>query len=67
MAWLEHPSPWKIEHQLLEAISCPLNISGNTHHPFASELRRMRNEAIIAAREVPIAQENNRARTSYIN
>ncbi|GBF25049.1 hypothetical protein MnTg02_00078 [bacterium MnTg02] len=60
--WVEHPAPWKLEKQLLESLSCPLNIQKNSDHLFAGELKRMRKEAIRQAREEPIAQEHNQQR-----
>jgi len=62
VAWVEHPSPWEIEHQLLKLICCPLNIMDNAHHPFAVELKLLRKAAITEARNAQIAREDNMAR-----
>jgi hypothetical protein len=62
VAWIEHAAPWEIEHNVLGRIACPLNISGNAHHPFSREINRLRREAIQAARSSPIAREHNMRR-----
>jgi hypothetical protein len=62
VAWIEHPAPWEIERDLLGRVSCPLNISGNAHHPFSREMNRLRREAIQTARNSPIAREHNMRR-----
>lgn len=62
VAWIEHSAPWEIEHEVLGVASCPLNISGNAHHPFSIDLKRLRWEAIQKARTTPIAREHNMQR-----
>ena len=62
--WVEHQTPWKLEDNLLSSFSLPLNIQGNRSHPFARELNRMRKEAILNARELPIANEDQQVRKS---
>ena len=54
VTWTEHDEPWVLEDELLHVLSLPLNIKGNRHHPFASELTKMRKQAIAKARETPI-------------
>ena len=63
VAWIEHPEPWAVEHQLLRELSCPFNIDGNSHHPFSSRLSARRRTALRRAREMPIADERNQQRT----
>jgi hypothetical protein len=62
VTWAEHAEPWTIEHDLLRMLSCPFNIEGNGHHPFASVLRKMRTDALNRAREFPIAIEHKQKR-----
>lgn len=62
VAWMMHPEPWTIEHELLRDLSCPLNIHDNEHHPFCAILRLMRTKALQRAREMPIANEHNQRR-----
>jgi hypothetical protein len=62
VTWMVHPEPWIIEHQLLRQVSSPLNISGNSLHPFYLNLRMMRAAALKRARELPIADERDQMR-----
>ena len=62
VAWMMHPEPWTIEHELLRELSCPLNIDGNAHHLFYSIIKTMRTKALLRAREMPIANEHNEKR-----
>jgi len=63
VSWIEHPSPWELERELLDTLSCPLNIQGNTRHPFCGQLRQVRSEAIAVAKELPIVNEHDQTRT----
>ena len=63
VSWIEHPSPWELERELLDKLSCPLNIQGNNRHPFYDHLKRLRLEAIARARKLPIVHEHNQTRT----
>lgn len=62
VVWIEHSAPWEIEHDLLGLVSCPLNIAGNAHHPFAAQINRLRRVAIQDARNSAIAREHNMRR-----
>jgi len=42
VCWMEHPAPWKVEETLIETLSLPLNVQGNSHHPFCQTLRAIR-------------------------
>jgi hypothetical protein len=57
VTWEEHGQPWDLENKLFHAISLPLNIQGNKHHPFAAELARVRAEAIANAKYAPIVDD----------
>ena len=63
VTWVEHPEPWTEEHRLLANLSCPLNLSGNGHHPFSARLSKIRSDALRRARDLPIANEHNQARS----
>ena len=52
--WEIHPEPWKLEPIALTTLSLPLNIRGNEHHPFYSDLSIIRKEAKIRARKLKI-------------
>jgi hypothetical protein len=62
VCWLEDPTPWVLEKDIIQSVSLPLNIRDNQHHPFPSELTRMRRGAIRAARDCPVAREDNQKR-----
>lgn len=62
--WRPQPEPWVLERQLLQAVSCPLNIQDNRHHPFNAVLREARSAALVTARIEPIAQEGNHKRSA---
>lgn len=63
VCWVEHPQPWVLEDELLKSLSLPLNLQGNTHHPFFGLLGEIRRAAKAAAREMAIASEGNQQRT----
>lgn len=56
IAWIETPKPWVLEDHLLKALSLPLNIQGNTKHPFCVRLKELRRKAIQRAEELDIVQ-----------
>ena len=62
VCWFEHDQPWVLEETLLTRLSLPLNLQGNSHHPFSTQLTGLRQEAKRAARDMPIAQEGNQQR-----
>jgi hypothetical protein len=51
VCWIEHPKPWKVEQQILEALRPPLNIEENAAHPFCRPLSALRSEMRKKARE----------------
>jgi len=62
VCWVPRPTPWTAEAALVRAIPCPLNISANDHHPFASRLKVLRAQALREAKEAPIADERGWSR-----
>ena len=51
---MEHDEPWTMENDSISITHPPLNIKGNTEHPFYPTLRGLISEAISKARELPI-------------
>jgi len=62
VCWLKHPEPWVIEDELINTLSLPLNIKGNTDHLFTDNLSQLRKDAIRQAKDMPIANESNQQR-----
>ena len=63
VCWVENLTPREIEDKLFQTLSLPLNIQGNRHHPFSSDLNSLRKKAILRAKELPIADESNQVRS----
>lgn len=51
VAWVADPEPWLLEDHLIEVLSLPLNLQGNAHHPFQTELSAIRAAARATARD----------------
>jgi len=64
VCWVEHPEPWLLERAILGALSLPLNIQDNGHHPHASILSEVRRAARANALAMPIANEGNQQRAT---
>ena len=64
VCWVKHPEPWRLEDELLNTLSLPLNIQGNSDHFFVEKLCRLRKEATRSAREEPIVDEGKQQRTA---
>jgi hypothetical protein len=62
VCWVKHETPWRLEQELLETLSLPLNIKGNRDHIFSDDLNRLRTDAIRSAREMAVAREDNQQR-----
>jgi hypothetical protein len=52
VTWVQTGSPWL---QAIQQLSLPLNLQGNSRHPYYSTLKALRAEHKAAARELPIA------------
>ena len=48
--WAATAEPWVIEHQLIQALDLPLNLSANRSHKFWPKLTLLRREAKVRAR-----------------
>jgi hypothetical protein len=42
LAWVERPSPWTVEGQVIALMQPPLNLAGNTSHPLYRRLKALR-------------------------
>jgi hypothetical protein len=58
VAWTVSEAPWAIEEEVLLSLSLPLNIKGNSRHPFCRTLKLVRKRARQNARELPILARN---------
>jgi hypothetical protein len=58
--WRQDDEPWSLEDQIIKTISCPLNIKGNQQHPFYATLRKLRADAIMNAKSMPVAHEDTK-------
>jgi hypothetical protein len=54
VCWVETPSPWLLETQLIESLILPLNLDQNAHSPFRQELSQRRAEQRARARALPV-------------
>jgi hypothetical protein len=52
IAWTLNPKPWHLDDRLIARLDLPLNLKGNTRHPFHSILSQVRSHAKAAARAV---------------
>lgn len=53
VAWMPVALPWDVEHLLISTLSLPLNIAGNSAHPFYTALKATRQrEKELAERAV---------------
>lgn len=54
VCWVETPTPWLLEHDLMKQIVLPLNLDQNAHSPFRQELSAIRGEQRKRARSLPV-------------
>jgi hypothetical protein len=54
VTWVATPEPWKLEEELIQAVSLPLNLDQNRNHPFHAALSATRKEAKRKARSLPV-------------
>ena len=66
VCWMEHPDPYAMEKEILQALSLPLNLQDNQAHPFWAELSDLRKEAKRSARgsRLQMKQASREATTS---
>lgn len=54
VAWVEMQNPWVLEDYFLKTIGLPLNIEGNSAHPFCARLKEIRKDSGRRAMELDI-------------
>ena len=54
VAWLMCAQPWRVEEELIRAVSQPLNLDQNRHHSFHAELTARRRAAKVRAKALPV-------------
>lgn len=54
VVWVDHATPWTLEHAILKAVSLPLNLQDNGHHVFHSALSEIRKQAKAEATLLPV-------------
>jgi len=54
IAWVEVARPWLLEERLIGRLNLPLNIAGNSSHPFCARLQELRSLAGKRAAELEI-------------
>lgn len=55
VAWMPVNAPWMVEKHAIESLNLPLNLQGNSHHPYYPKLKKLRAQHRDAARALPIA------------
>jgi hypothetical protein len=54
VSWVTCDQPWELEHQLIAALDLPLNLQGNRHNRFHSELTAARARCVARAKAMPV-------------
>ena len=54
VSFVEHPTPWTLEEQLISTLDLPLNLDQNRHHSFHAELGALRRAAKTRAAALAI-------------
>lgn len=54
VCWLETPTPWLLEHELIQNVSLPLNLDQNRHSSFWQDLSAIRASQRTLARSLPV-------------
>lgn len=55
VTWVQTGSPWLPEMQAIQQLSLPLNLQGNSGHPYYPTLKALRAEHTATARGLPVA------------
>lgn len=55
VTWVQAGSPWLPEMQAIQQLSLPLNLQGNSGHPYYPTLKALRAEHKATARGLPVA------------
>lgn len=54
VTWVETERPWLAEQQFIASVSLPLNLDQNRHHAFHQQLTKVRADARMTARMLPV-------------
>ncbi|MEW1829024.1 GIY-YIG nuclease family protein [Streptomyces sp. NPDC088196] len=54
VCWIERSEPWELESQFISRLDLPLNLDQNRHNAFHGQLKELRAQARLRARELPI-------------
>jgi hypothetical protein len=54
VTWVKADRPWLAETRAIEQLSLPLNLQGNSHHPYYPLLKALRAEHRTMARALPV-------------
>lgn len=55
VTWEQIDSPWHPEEHAIKQLTLPLNLQGNSHHPYYPTLKALRAQHRATARQLPIA------------
>jgi hypothetical protein len=55
VSWVTRHEPWKLETVIIETLDLPLNLQGNAHNRFHSELTAARAKCVARARALEVA------------
>jgi len=67
VAWTPTDIPWELEHHLIGSLSLPLNLAGNSTHPFYASLTEARRRQKLAANSPVLESGSIRADTSSVD
>ncbi|WP_390624552.1 GIY-YIG nuclease family protein [Siccirubricoccus deserti] len=62
VVWVATDQPWQLEERLIADLSLPLNLAGNSRHPYSKTLKAIRSEAKAKAAMMPIAERGGARR-----
>lgn len=54
VCWLPAKDPWRLESRLISQLRLPLNLQGNSHHPFHQKLSALRKQYRTRADRLPV-------------
>jgi hypothetical protein len=54
VSWLICEQPWELEDQLIISVDLPLNLEGNSRHPFHATLSQARRRCVAHAIALPV-------------
>ncbi len=54
VTWVQTDAPWLLETRAIEQLDLPLNLQGNSHHPYYTTLKALRAKHKATARAQPI-------------